>query len=70
MLYFFESITDEKEFLNWFWGTVDDGGQNLTDYRIFEDKYSLKKIIDWCEKNGINYYVDKSDWYLKSFIGG
>ena len=62
--------TDEKYFLVLFRGTVDDGGQNLTDYRIFEDKYSLKKITEWCEENGIKYYIDKSDWYIKSFIGG
>ena len=67
---FFERITDEKDFIIWFWGTVDDGGQNLTDFRIFEVKYQLKKLTDWCEENSISYYVEKNDWYLKSFIGG
>lgn len=66
---FFDRIKDEKEFENWFWGTVDDGGQNLRDFRIFEDRYQLKKITDWCEENNIAYYVDKSDWYIKKFIG-
>ena len=66
---FFESITDEKDFMNWFWGTVDDGGENLMGFRIFEDKYHLKKITDWCEENSIPYYVDKNDWYIKKFIG-
>ena len=56
--------------MNWFWGTVDDGGQILTDFRNFEVKYQLKKLTDWCEENSISYYVDKNDWYLKSFIGG
>ena len=66
---FFDGIKDENEFMNWFWGTVDDGGQNLTNFRIFEDKYHLKKITDWCDENSIPYYVDKSDWYIKKFIG-
>jgi hypothetical protein len=66
---FFDSIKDEKEFMNWFWGTVDDGGEKLTHFRIFEDKYHLKKITDWCDENSIPYYVDKNDWYIKMFIG-
>ena len=66
---FFDSIKDEKEFTNWFWGTVDDGGEKLTDFRIFEDKNKLKKITDWCDENSIPYFVDKNDWYIKKFIG-
>ena len=66
---FFDGIKDEKEFMNRFWGTVDDGGERLTDFRIFEDKYHLKKITDWCDENSISYYVDKNDWYIKMFIG-
>ena len=66
---FFENLTDEKDFMNWFWGTVDDGGQILINFRIFEDRYHLKKITDWCEENNIPYFVDKNDWYIKKFIG-
>lgn len=65
---FFERITDDDQFMMYFWGTVDDGGQVLCDYRKFEDRYHLQKIVDWCEAYNIAYYIDKSDWYLKSLM--
>lgn len=64
----FAHTPDERAYMGLFWYYADDDGEKSERFGKFEDMYYLRKLVDWCEMNHIAYYIDKSDWYLKSFV--
>lgn len=60
----FNRLSDE-EYSKVFWEYFDDGWQNLIDYNMFERKYRLNRIAEWCEENYIPYYFNKKDEFIK-----
>ncbi|MDE5557047.1 MAG: hypothetical protein K2J32_05045 [Ruminococcus sp.] len=60
----FANLSD-GDFADLFWGTFDDGGLWLTRFEKFQNKYTLVKLMEWCDKNNIPYYIDKSDNFMK-----
>lgn len=63
----FKNLDDDK-FWNLFWGYFDDGAQKLRDYEMFEEKYRIKRIVDWCEENYIPYFINKKDEFIKEVL--
>lgn len=51
----------DKDFADLFWSTFDDGWEWLTRFEKFQNKYTLVRLTEWCDKNNIPYYIDKSD---------
>ena len=60
----FHNLTDE-EYKDVFWKYFDDGGNNLM-YVQFEKYFRITKIIEWCNDNGIPYFI--KDEYLKKAL--
>lgn len=52
----FRELNDD-DFQKLFWGCFDDGGEKLADVRKFEEYYRYSKIVEWCDENGIAYYI-------------
>ncbi len=61
----FNHLTDE-EYKEVFWKYFDDEGNNLMDVNQFEKYFRIKRIIDWCNDNGISYFI--KDEYIKKAL--
>lgn len=60
----FNRLSDE-EYSEVFWKYFDDGWQELGKFYVFERKYRLNRIAEWCEENYIPYYFNKKDDFIK-----
>lgn len=63
----FKNLKDD-EYWKLFWRYFDDGARKLQDYEIFEERYRIKRIVDWCEENYIPYFINKGDKFIKHIM--
>ncbi len=64
----FSQINDSRKFSEKFWEFTDDGGERYSAYFDFEMQFSARIIAEWCGKNNIPFYLDKSDGNLMFFF--
>ena len=57
------SDADDEHYGKLFWDVLDNGSELLWhDYPHFLKLYTAEHIADWCEENGIAYYIDKKNF--------
>ena len=52
-----DAIEDEGEYIEAFWKYFNAYPHLSEGYEEFQNNYLIKKAIDWCEENGINFEV-------------
>lgn len=53
----FTTLSDEELF-ELFWKYFDDDGVKSSRWSDFDDEYRMKKLVEWCEENGIGYKIE------------
>ncbi len=52
----FRNLTDEQ-FWEKFWAVFDDDSIQLSRYRDYERTFCLHTVTEWCNENGIAFYI-------------